>query len=400
MAVAKSNGFLNCLDLFSGIAGFSIALKGITNTIAYCDNAIESQAALASLMERNLIHTAPICNDVIDIDKAWLSKNCQKSIDIIVAGFPCVGFSSYGQLQGFQNSESALFQEVLRIIDISGCDIVFLENVPNIINMGIQLVINELSVKRKFELRWCVVKASDVGAQHVRARWFCLAIRNPRKLKQYSKTNLEYIEYPWNSKNNSPPRLVKNNKLNKYRLGLLGNSVVPDAVRYAFFYLASCYNPVNSLNSFIYNECPVLNTSSEKNKLTRNTIIQTNGNIISQPKCILLRNVPRKTLTFDPNIFIPHKPPSQHLKLELLNHQVISQFWSTPRHSNIYGANYLTKRTVRDLPSQVRFEKYTKDSIRHGMLSAEFVEYLMGYPIGWTNFKLTDKFLNNVDISL
>ena len=50
--------------------------------------------------------------------------------------------------------------------DRSGAKAVFLENVPGVMeHMG--AIVHELSVRRKFQLRWTIVRASDVGAPHV-----------------------------------------------------------------------------------------------------------------------------------------------------------------------------------------------------------------------------------------
>ena len=57
----------------------------------------------------------------------------------------------------------------------------------------------------------------------------------------------------------------------------------------------------------------------------------------------------------------------------------------TPRHGNVSDANILTERALRDLPSQVRFERTTRDELRGDQIAPEFVEYLMGFPIGWTH---------------
>jgi hypothetical protein len=57
--------------------------------------------------------------------------------------------------------------------------------------------------------------------------------------------------------------------------------------------------------------------------------------------------------------------------------------WSTPRHSS-HTSNVITTRTCRDLPTQVRFERKTPDHLRRGVLNPEFVEWMMGYPKGYT----------------
>lgn len=51
----------------------------------------------------------------------------------------------------------------------------------------------------------------------------------------------------------------------------------------------------------------------------------------------------------------------------------------------VTASHVLTPRTLRDLPSQVRFERQTPEELRKGQLSPEFVEYMMGYPAGWTD---------------
>jgi hypothetical protein len=79
---------------------------------------------------------APICRDVQQLTPEWLADNQQQeqerdggppgeeapastalsdagqhAVDMIVAGFPCPGFSSAGQGAGFNHEETALFRE-------------------------------------------------------------------------------------------------------------------------------------------------------------------------------------------------------------------------------------------------------------------------------------------------
>jgi site-specific DNA-cytosine methylase len=53
----------------------------------------------------------------------------------------------------------------------------FLENVANILNNGMELIVTQLHKKRNFTLIWVVVEAREVGAPHLRRRWFCVAHR-------------------------------------------------------------------------------------------------------------------------------------------------------------------------------------------------------------------------------
>ena len=59
---------------------------------------------------------------------------------------------------------------------------------------------------------------------------------------------------------------------------------------------------------------------------------------------------------------------------------------ATPRFNCPRPACSVTARTLKDLPTQLRFERDTPDDVRKGYVSPDFLEWLMGYPIGWTAF--------------
>jgi hypothetical protein len=44
----------------------------------------------------------------------------------------------------------------------------------------------------------------------------------------------------------------------------------------------------------------------------------------------------------------------------------------------------MTQRSIHTLATQVRFERKTKN--REGVLAPRFVEWMMGYPLGFTDF--------------
>lgn len=384
MAVVKNNGLINSLDLFSGIAGFSQALKGITNTVAYCDNNEYSEKTLISLMKKHKLETRPICNDIRDLTIKWINDNKLGKIDMIVAGFPCIGFSPFGLLDGFHNDESNLFKHILRLVDETQCNIVFLENVPNILNLGIKEIKLELNKKRGFELRWCIIGANEVGAFHKRKRWFCIAIRKQHIF--FIKDEHKYKAYKW-SKKYEPDRMTFNSNPN--RLHLLGNSVVPDAVRTAFFFLVFNFNCPKNLDTPKYIPFLFIQNTDKLNKYRShsNGFVDINGNFHMKRS---FKNNTKKIetiyLTFDSKFFNSKKQKSKLLTSDIVCHPVTSNFWTTPRSKSIYPSNYLTKRTIRDLASQVRFEKETDDKKRGGQVSPEFIEFLMGFPIGWTNY--------------
>ena len=94
-------------------------------------------------------------------------------VDIICAGFPCQPFSDAGARKG-DKDERAIFQYIADSIGVLRPPIVVLENVAGILTLGGTGVIGALT-EIGYDARWEIVRASDVGACHQRARWFCVA---------------------------------------------------------------------------------------------------------------------------------------------------------------------------------------------------------------------------------
>jgi hypothetical protein len=79
------------------------------------------------------------------------------------------------------------------------------------------------------------------------------------------------------------------------------------------------------------------------------------------------------------------KPLNPAIGRQILTEPVKLARWSTPRYGNTAAVNVLTERTVLDLASQIRYEKRTPKRLRDkGHANAEFLEWMMGYPKGFT----------------
>jgi len=99
-------------------------------------------------------------------------------IHCIHAGFPCQDISLAGKQAGVgEETRSGLYREVLRIADVVRPNELYLENVAAILNNGLGTVLADLSA-RGYIARWICVRASDVGANHGRDRFWLLARRN------------------------------------------------------------------------------------------------------------------------------------------------------------------------------------------------------------------------------
>ena len=84
LSAFQKDCMLKHVDVFSGIGGFTLALKGVSETKMYCDISPTSQQILRNLMRKGKVPSAPIVDDVKDLSKALTFK-----FDIMTAGFPC-----------------------------------------------------------------------------------------------------------------------------------------------------------------------------------------------------------------------------------------------------------------------------------------------------------------------
>ena len=91
-------------------------------------------------------------------------------------------------------------------------------------------------------------------------------------------------------------------------------------------------------------------------------------------------------LVLDPSLYhaVPPRLANPRQTAELVVAKEYLGSWSTPRAGKTHASNVLTARTIRDLPTQVRFEMNTTGD-RSGRVRIQWLEWLMGYPSGWTS---------------
>jgi DNA (cytosine-5)-methyltransferase 1 len=169
---------MNGLDLFSGIGGISLALRPWVHTSAFCEQDRYAQSVLLSRMEDGSLERAPIWDDV----RTLRGSHFHTSIDIIFGGFPCQDISVAGRGEGLEGKRSGLFFEIIRLTSELKPTFVFLENVPAIRTRGLREVVRAFTDLR-YDCRWTRVSAAEVGANHIRERWFLLAYSDSTKLR-------------------------------------------------------------------------------------------------------------------------------------------------------------------------------------------------------------------------
>lgn len=151
-----------------------MALAQWVRPLAYCENDRFAQAVLLSQMHDRRIASAPIWDDVTTLVPELLPR---QEIDIIYGGFPCQDISVAGNGKGLGGERSGLFFEIVRLCRELRPRFVFLENVPAITLRGLDTVCAEFTALR-YDCRWTIVSAAEMGAPHLRERWFFLAHAN------------------------------------------------------------------------------------------------------------------------------------------------------------------------------------------------------------------------------
>jgi len=163
---------LRGLDLFSGIGGITRGLSKWSEPVAYCERDEYAQMVLLSRMENGDIPNAPIWNDI-----NTLNANMLPEVEFVYGGFPCQDISCAGRGEGLYGERSGLYFQLLRLVEEVKPEFVFLENVPAIRTRGLYSVVKSLTDLR-YDCRWTCVSAREVGANHLRKRWFLLAYSN------------------------------------------------------------------------------------------------------------------------------------------------------------------------------------------------------------------------------
>ena len=145
-------------SLFSGYGGLDMAVGG---DLAWYS---EIEPAACTVLEQ-LHPDVPNIGDITAVDWSQVEP-----VDVITGGYPCQPFSQAGQRKG-KNDERHLWPYVRDAISALRPSLAVLENVRGHVSLGLADVIGDLA-GLGYDARWGVVRASDAGAPHNRARLF------------------------------------------------------------------------------------------------------------------------------------------------------------------------------------------------------------------------------------
>jgi len=169
---------LSSIHLCSGYGGFELALRSVARvrTVAHVERDAYAAAVLVERMAQARLDQAPVWDDLTTFDgRPWRGR-----VDLITAGFPCQPFSSAGQQRG-TDDERWLWPAIASIIADLGPRFVLLENVPQLVRLGLPHVLHDLA-QLGFDAEWGLLSAAAVGAPHLRTRlWLVGHAGGPRR---------------------------------------------------------------------------------------------------------------------------------------------------------------------------------------------------------------------------
>jgi DNA (cytosine-5)-methyltransferase 1 len=184
----------NVLDLFSGIAGFSLGLERAgMNTAAFC----EIDTFCRRVLTRHWPRT-PVYHDIRQLTARRLHHDGIPKIDLICGGYPCQPFSIAGKQRG-HNDPRRLWPEMHRLIREIPPRWVICENVAGHVELGLDAVLTDLDYAG-YTATPSIIPACAVGAPHRRDRiWVvahALGVRQPGPLGPQGQQSASQLPSP------------------------------------------------------------------------------------------------------------------------------------------------------------------------------------------------------------
>lgn len=164
---------MNGLAICAGVAGIDIGLSIVDpqyRTVCYVERESYAAAALATRMEQGALDPCPVWDDLATFN----GRRWRGFVDIVHAGLPCQPYSLIGKQKG-ESDERYLWPEFFRVVDEISPSLVFLENVPNLLQWFRRIGEELFLLGYRFEVG--IFSAAEIGASHQRERLFILAHR-------------------------------------------------------------------------------------------------------------------------------------------------------------------------------------------------------------------------------
>ena len=182
------------IDLFCGAGGLSSGIESSGDGSFYCVYAIDADYFAASSHRYNHPRSITTHGDIREQRFDKLSAHIGDSVDMVVGGPPCQGFSSLRPSRGLKvdDPRNTLFREYAEFIKRFSPKIILMENVVGLAthNAGNTISsIQELLLKLGYETDWKILNAANYGVPQKRERLILIGLREGAKPEFPSPTH-------------------------------------------------------------------------------------------------------------------------------------------------------------------------------------------------------------------
>lgn len=174
---------LKCASFFAGVGGIDIGFESAKLFEVVYANEIDPYPVKTYELNSRL---KVDCRDIHEVKSEEIPD-----FDVMLAGFPCQAFSVAGYRKGFEDEKGrgTLFFELVRIIKDKKPQIVFLENVKNLVghdNGNTFSVILEELQKEDYHVKYAVLNAMEYGnIPQNRERIYIVAFKDIEQYKSF-----------------------------------------------------------------------------------------------------------------------------------------------------------------------------------------------------------------------
>ena len=177
------------LDLFSGCGGMSLGFEQAGFEIKL---GIDNWNDALLTFKNNHKNAHILKNNLSSLEPSKIGIN---SIDVIIGGSPCQGFSIAGK-RIIEDERNDLYKSFVRFVDYFKPQAFVMENVPNILSMGKGTVkakiINDF-IALGYHVNCQVLLSSDYGVPQNRKRAFFVGIKNKEIFEFPKLTDIQKI---------------------------------------------------------------------------------------------------------------------------------------------------------------------------------------------------------------
>lgn len=169
------------ISLFAGVGGLDLGFEQTGEFETIWANEFDEKAALTYRSNFN--------NTLSTIDIHEVNKKKLPKANIVLSGFPCQAFSVAGYRLGFEDERGDLFFETLKVINAVDPEVVFLENVKNLVghdNGKTFRIIYDALEQHGYHIKYQTLNAKDYGdIPQNRERIYIVGFKSKRAYEKF-----------------------------------------------------------------------------------------------------------------------------------------------------------------------------------------------------------------------